>query len=200
MDGVAFSERADGDLKSDHRARAAFSSELGISTSWGVTHQVHGADVVTVDQPGEAGDADAIWTTTRGLPVAVFTADCFGVVLQGDGAVGVAHAGWRGAGSGVVTKVRSLMTHAGHPPQRAAIGPGIGSCCFEVGPDVESRFEGHVTETSWGTSSVDLAGVLQSQLEGLEVWWVGGCTMHESRWFSHRDDATPERMAAVGWL
>lgn len=200
MDGVAFSERADGDLRADDRARAAFSSGLGVAERWGVAHQVHGAAVVMVDRSGNAGDADAIWTTIPGLPVAVFTADCFGVVLHGVGAVGVAHAGWRGAASGVVTQLRSRMTAAGHPPQRAAIGPGIGPCCFEVGPDVASRFEEHVSQTSWGTVSVDLVGELRTQLEGLETWVADACTMHEARWFSHRGDVAPERMAAIGWL
>lgn len=200
MDGVAFSERGDGDLRADEGARAEFSREVGIEESWAVVNQVHGSEVVLVDRPGNAGDADAIWTATSGLPVAVFTADCFGVVLESDGAVGVAHAGWRGSRAGVAAKLSSHMAEAGHPPRRAAIGPGIGPCCFEVGPEVASSFEDHLTETSWGTPSVDLVGLLRRQLEDLDIWVAAACTKHEARWFSHRRDATPERMAAVGWL
>lgn len=200
MDGVAFSERADGDLRADDEARSAFARHLGIEPEWAVVHQVHGSDVVLVDVPGQAGEADAIWTTTPGLPVAVFTADCFGVVLEGDVAVGVAHAGWRGARAGVVAELASHMADAGHPPRRAAIGPGIGPCCFEVGTDVASSFEGHLSDTSWGTPSVDLGGALGRQLDGLDVWAANACTKHEARWFSHRRNAAPERMAAVGWL
>lgn len=199
-DGVAFSERADGDMRADDRARTAFSNALGIVDTWAVVHQVHGSDVVLADQPGNAGEADAIWTTTAGLPLAVFTADCFGVVLGGEGAVGVAHAGWRGARSGVVANLRSRMVDAGHPPVRAAIGPGIGPCCFEVGSEVASLFQGHLTETTWGSTSVDLPAVLRLQLEGLDLWAADACTMDDDRWFSHRREKTPQRMATVGWF
>ena len=200
MDGVAFSERIDGDLKADSRARAVFSRALGIVDSWAVVQQVHGCDVVRVDSPGDRGEADALWTTTPGLPLAVFTADCFGVVVEALGAVGVAHAGWRGTDSGVVGVLRATMETAGHPPSRAVIGPGIGPCCFEVGPEVAARFPDDIATTSWGTTSVDLVGALSRQLEGLKVHHIEACTLHQERWLSHRRDATLGRMASVGWL
>ena len=132
--------------------------------------------------------------------MAILTADCHGVVLQADDAVGVAHAGWRGAAAGVVERLRVEMTRGGHTPERAAIGPGIGPCCFEVGAEVSERFPDHGAETDWGAVSVDLGAVIVQQLEGLEIWNGEECTLHEGRWFSHRRDATPQRMAAVGWL
>lgn len=199
-DGVAFSERADGDLRGDTDARAAFSARLAIPDSWATAHQVHGNDVALARRGGDVGEADALWTTRTGLPVAVFTADCFGVVLHADGAVGVAHAGWRGTAAGVVAALRGEMTRAGHPPQRAAIGPGIGACCFEVGPEVAARFPGDTGQTSWATISVDLVTSLRRQLGGVETWASGACTLHDDRWFSHRRDATPKRLASVGWL
>jgi len=199
-DGVLFSEASDGDMRADQAARATFAATAGIGSGWAVVHQVHGSEVVRVDHPGESGDADALWTDVVALPLAVFTADCFGVVLQAISAVGVAHAGWRGARAGVVATLREAMTAAGHPPSRAGIGPGIGSCCFEVGAEVAVQFPESVAMTGWGTTSVDIPRLLRAQLSGLEVWASGSCTGHDPGWFSHRRDRTPRRMASLGWV
>jgi len=198
-DGVAFSERSDGDLRNELARRAA-ASAIGLVPEWAEGQQVHGNHVVRVGSPGSSGEADALWTSEPGLPVAVFTADCLGVVLTAPGAVGVAHAGWRGAAGDVVGRLRDAMTTAGHPPQRAAIGPGIGPCCFEVGPEVAERFPPHAALTTWGATSVDLPAVVIERLGGLETWSTGACTMHEDGWFSHRSDATRQRLAAIGWV
>lgn len=197
--GVAFSERSDGDIRNDPGSRSGVSRRLGIDDEWAEVTQVHGATVIRVTAPGPAGEADALWTTERGLPLAVFTADCFGVVLSCDHAVGVAHAGWRGAAANVVEKLRATMSEAGHAPQRAALGPGIGPCCFEVGPEVADLFD-EVATTNWGTTSVDLRAALSAQLPGLEMWIADDCTFHDEGWFSHRSDGTSRRLASIGWL
>jgi YfiH family protein len=200
-DGVAFTERSQGDIREDSRARSSVSAQLGVTDQWAVVEQVHGDAVVRVSVPGLAGAADALWTTTARLPLAIFTADCFGVVLVSSDAVGVAHAGWRGVAAGVVSRLRREMTVSGHDPTRAAVGPGIGSCCFEVGSAVAEQFAGsHVSETTWGTRSVDLRSAVADQLEGLELWASGACTMHDPGWYSHRRDRAPERLASIGWL
>ncbi len=198
--GAAFSEASDGDIRNDLNARASLSEALGVSHSWATVRQVHGSDVVRAAVSGDAGNADGVWTTEPGLPVAVFTADCLGVVMSAPGAVGVAHAGWRGALAGVVAEMRSVMVRNGHSPTSAAIGPGIGLCCFEVGPDVSGEFPDDGAMTTWGTRSVDLSGAILRQLEGLETWVSKGCTYHDEGWFSHRRNANPDRLAAVGWL
>jgi polyphenol oxidase len=197
--GVAFSERSDGDVRSDPEIRRAVAEVLGVGDDWAELTQVHGNAVIEVAGPGVGGEADAIWTTKRDLPLAVFTADCFGVVLLSDEAVGLAHAGWRGVASGVVGKLLETMSGEGHAPTRAALGAGIGACCFEVGPEVADQFT-DVSSTTWGTSSVDLRAAISSQLAGLEIWAAEACTFHEPRWFSHRADATTQRLATIGWI
>ena len=199
-DGVAFSERSDGDLRNDLVRRGDAASVLGLAPEWAEVQQVHGNHVVRVGSSGRSGEADAIWTSEPCLPVAVFTADCLGVVLTAPGAVGVAHAGWRGAAGDVVGRLREEMAAAGHPPRRAAIGPGIGPCCFEVGPEVAERFGSHITLTTFGTTSVDLPAAVIERLDDIEIWSTGACTMHEDRWFSHRSDATKQRLGAIGWV
>jgi len=199
-DGVAFTDGGDGDQRNDLTARSAVSSWLGISRQWATLRQVHGTRVVKAGGPGELDEADSIWTEQPGLPLAVFTADCFGVVLLADGAVGVAHAGWRGVSAGVVSRLREEMAGHGHPPRRAAIGPGIGPCCFEVGPEVAERFPADAAETSWGSTSVDLASALRRELDGIDVWVSGACTMHDPGHFSHRHTRTLLRHATIAWI
>lgn len=198
--GVAFSEAGDGDLRADDGRREQASTSLGIESSWATARQVHGNTVRFVESAGPTGEGDALWTTTAGLPLAIFTADCFGIVVHSPSAVGVAHVGWRGAETGVVEQLRTEMTAAGHAPESAEIGPGIGPCCFEVGPEVASEFEDHLSRTTWGTTSVDLPAVVTDQLAGLDLWAVDACTRHGSGWFSHRKSGTSERLAALGWV
>jgi YfiH family protein len=197
--GAAFSEVVDGDIRHDDSAHARLSERLGVPDRWATVRQVHGATVRLAVAPGVQGDADAMWTEDTGLPLAVYTADCFGIVMRSDRAVGVAHAGWRGAAAGVVRALRESMTDAGHAPTRAVMGPGIRSCCFEVGEEVAALFPGHVTRTTWGTLSVDLPAVLLAQLDGLEAEVIEGCTAHQDRFFSHRRAGLPHRMVALGW-
>lgn len=195
--GAAFSTAAAGDLRSGNRSR--FAAVLGLGTEWATVRQVHGAHVRRVHGPGMAGNGDAMFTNVRSLPLAVFTADCAGVVVEAADAVGVAHAGWRGVAAGVAAALLAAMETAGHTSQRAAIGPTIGPCCYEVGPDVAGLFPGFIEETRWGTPSVDLVAALRSQLDGLDVTVAGGCTMCHSDFHSHRRDRTEHRMATVGW-
>lgn len=196
--GVAFTEAADGDMNNP-LDRAAVAARLGVSPEWALLTQVHGADVHVVDSPTRL-DGDGVVTSVRGLPCAVRTADCVGVVIRGPGAVGVAHAGWRGARDGVVERVAEVMVGAGAPPTTALLGPFIGPCCFEVGTEVASAFPGAVTETTWGTTSVDLERVVRAALPGVEVEVVGGCTRCGDGWHSHRRDRTEHRLGAIGWV
>lgn len=198
--GVAFTTAAEGDVRGSTAHRAAVSKQLGISSDWAVADQVHGRRVARVFIPGTCGPRDGLLTTAVGTPLAIFTADCYGVAVVADEAVGVAHAGWRGVASGVVPQLVEEMTRIGHPPLRAAIGPGIGACCFEVGPEVEASFPDHRSETSWGTRSVDLAGAIRAQLGDIDVWTFDGCTRCDVGFHSHRADSTEERMAAIAWI
>lgn len=197
--GAAFTTAADGDLRGDPAARSRVSEALGIPDSWATVRQVHGSRVVETDGPGPQGDADAIVTTVPGLPLAVFTADCVGVVFVAAGAVGVAHAGWRGADAGIVERTAGLVETRGGPVVRAVVGPHIGPCCFEVGEEVAARFPDGAARTSWGTPSVDLAAVLEARL-GRTLERLGGCTMCGEDAFSHRGGRDSKRMAAIGWL
>ncbi len=113
-------------------------------------HQVHSADVVTVTQPWSpdaAPRADAMVTTTPGVILGVSTADCAPVLLADPaaGIVAAAHAGWRGALTGVIETTVAAMVAAGAAPERlvAAVGPCIAQVSYEVGPEFPAPFLQH---------------------------------------------------------
>jgi purine-nucleoside/S-methyl-5'-thioadenosine phosphorylase / adenosine deaminase len=134
------------DKVAENRARMA--AALGVAPDRLLTaYQVHSPDVVVAETPWtrEARPrADAIVTRVAGLAVGVSTADC-GPLLFADaeaGVVGAAHAGWRGAFSGVVEATVAAMEALGAKRTRmtAALGPTISQPNYEVGPEFVARF------------------------------------------------------------
>jgi hypothetical protein len=112
-------------------------------------HQVHGATVV-VQHTGRPtipiSDADIMVTDDPSLALAVQTADCVPLLVadSSTGSVAAAHAGWRGIAQRVPSvTVAAMVEQLGSRRSNlmAAIGPSIGSCCYEVGTDVCQRFE-----------------------------------------------------------
>lgn len=197
--GAAFTQASDGDQRGNHAARLEVSRRLGIGTEWATVRQVHGSRVVRVDQPGMHGDADGMVTRIPALPLAVFTADCLGVVIRGRGGLAVAHAGWRGLSAGILEETVEALRRLGVEAEEAVVGPAIGPCCYEVGDDVASRFPGFEARTRWGTRSVDLIAAARARI-GLPVRKVGSCTMCGPDAHSFRSDRTTHRMAAIGWI
>lgn len=197
--GVAFTWSDDGDARADVDVRRRVSSSLGISPEWATTRQVHGSTTHSVVKSGACGDGDALVTGIAGVPLAVFTADCLGVVFTGEGAVAVAHAGWRGLAAGVLDEALGAMADVGAQATHVYLGPAIGPCCFEVGPEVAEVFAADLATTTWGTTSVDLVAAAKRRLDTVSVWVDGRCTACGGG-HSHRRDATDKRMAAIGWL
>jgi len=112
-------------------------------------HQIHSASAVVAQAPWrheERPRADAIVTAMPGLAVAVLTADCAPVLFADPAAriVAAAHAGWRGALSGVIESTLATMEKLGGRRERvrAAVGPSIGPAAYEVGPEFEAEFLG----------------------------------------------------------
>jgi copper oxidase (laccase) domain-containing protein len=138
---VAFSTRADGDVR-DPQRRQAWLGGLGVSGTAVVVRQVHGARVVPA-VPGPAADADGLTTARPGPPLVVFGADCPGVCLAAPDALGMAHCGWRGVAGGMVAAlVESLAARSRHPRSawQAFVGPGVHPDDYEVdGPVLTAR-------------------------------------------------------------
>lgn len=128
--------------------RGRMANALGVERHRFVTvYQVHSPDVVTVTQPWtreNAPKADAMVTNTPGLALAVSSADC-GPVLFADrsaGVVGAAHAGWKGAFTGVLEATLAAMERLGGTRANivAVLGPTISKAAYEVGPEFAERF------------------------------------------------------------
>ena len=108
--------------------------------------QIHSAVPLLADRlEGCVGEGDALLTNQPGVTVSIRTADCFPVLLvdMHHQSVAAVHAGWRGTADGVVVQTLRRMraefgTHA--VDISAAIGPGIGKCCYPVGEEVARRF------------------------------------------------------------
>jgi hypothetical protein len=138
------------------RNRSAFVKELlagnkakSHSKSWPLVtlHQIHSDIIHCIDSAPEATlVGDGLITNTPGLLLAIQTADCLPIIIVDAKrhAVGVFHAGWRGTAKRIVEKGVGEMRHrfGSHPRDlKAAIGPGIRGCCYEVGPEVRDQFE-----------------------------------------------------------
>jgi len=126
--------------------------------------QVHSSDCVeALGRRGVLGQGDALIENTTGAVVAVKTADCIPILLADARlhAVAAVHAGWRGAAAGVAQHAVAAMRRSfGSEPADlyAAIGPGIGKCCYEVGPEVAAQFGGQ------GRGHLDLPDAIRRQL------------------------------------
>jgi len=130
------------------RNRRAFLQELG-AKSWPVItlRQVHSDVIHCVESPPPIQPTgDGLVTSTPGILIAIQTADCLPLILVDSKrrAVGVFHAGWRGTLKRIAEKgVGEMRCCFGSKPRdiKAAIGPGIHGCCYEVGEEVRQKFE-----------------------------------------------------------
>ncbi|MDE1906789.1 MAG: peptidoglycan editing factor PgeF [Rhodospirillales bacterium] len=125
----------------ENRTRAAGAFGVSSSSLLGLK-QVHGKTVITVTSPWAEGDgpqADAFVTNVPELALGIITADCAPVLFFGDnGAVGAAHAGWRGALAGVLEETAHALRSLGAAKVTAAIGPCIHQASYEVGLDLRN--------------------------------------------------------------
>jgi YfiH family protein len=134
------------------RNRELFLKKLGVANgrrTWPLVtlRQIHSDLIHRVDKmPSQLLAGDGLITNTPGLLTAVQAADCLPVIVvdQKQRAIGVFHAGWRGTVKRIVEKgVGEMRKHFGSAPRNliAAIGPGVQSCCYEVGEEVRTKFE-----------------------------------------------------------
>lgn len=175
-----------------------------------IARQVHGAELIAHSapqapspfaEPGtvEPAEADGHLTAEPGLAPLVFVADCLPVALAGSGGIAMLHCGWRGLADGIVARGAAAIAATD-----AAIGPGIGPCCYEVGEEVLARFA-RLGDGIASGRMLDLAEVARRLLAeaGVErVACAGLCTSCEEQlFFSHRRDAgRTGRQAGLAWI
>ena len=175
-----------------------------LTTTW----QVHGNTILVADADHRGkslGKADGLITQTPGIPLLQRYADCTPILLYDPEhrAAGIAHAGWQGVVARTAeAAVRAMTAAFGSDPSRmvAAVGPAIGPCCYEVGPEVVAAIRdtqrdpddllrpsdraGHAYLDLWEANARQLrdAGVGTVEVAGL-------CTAcHTDIFFSHRGE------------
>jgi polyphenol oxidase len=201
----------DDDAKRVHSNRKALTSALEVDPTAIVSgKQVHGAEISRQSErdghsawllgaEGDPAPVDGWATSTAGLAPLVFVADCLPVALAGPGGVAMIHCGWRGLAAGIAERgVRAVDAVA------AAIGPGIGNCCFEVGDEVRREFARLGEDIAEGRM-LDLGLVAERLLREAGVERIersGLCTFCETEhFFSHRrDGGVTGRQVGLVWL
>jgi hypothetical protein len=137
-------------------------------------------------------------TTTGSEPLLVLVADCLPVALASESRVAMVHCGWRGLAGGILAKALSHFDS----PVVAAVGPGIGKCCYEVGPEVLDAFAD--VDGAADGRMLDLRAVADAKLRAAGVQAVEHvdlCTScRPDLFFSHRrDDGVTGRQAGIAW-
>ena len=193
------------DAENVRQNRALVAQTLGVAPNHLLTlYQIHSATAVVVDKAweGEAPEADALVTRTPGLAIGALTADCAPVLFCDPEArvIAAAHAGWRGALSGIAEATVAAMEELGASRERmlAVIGPSISQKAYEVGAEYVDRFLAEeptssvffITDASSGEPHFDLSGYVAERLSRAGVGTIsdlGLCTYcDETRLFSYR--------------
>jgi hypothetical protein len=159
-----------------------------------LNYQVHSSRVLRAAPAMRDEHADGLWTDEPGLPILAMSADCLPIVLARTGmekpAVAVLHAGWKGLLAGIVAAGAQAL---GGETLTAAVGPGIGPCCYEVGEEVAAPFRERFGDDVVRASHLDLWTSAERALRaaGIErVTRFDRCTACEPEtFFSHRRDA-----------
>jgi len=183
--------------------------------------QVHGSRVHPIGSSynGERRIGDGMVTSVPGIVLAIFTADCVPVLMidAETGIAGALHAGWRGTLAGIASEGVSAMAAMGARTHRirVALGPSIGSCCFEVDVELAERFVSHIPVAGTccrlgrpGKKHLDLRAIVRLQLQeagvaASSIVDIGPCTRCDSaRFFSRRaagGAATGLQMSFIGF-
>jgi YfiH family protein len=216
---VLFSSRAHGNLSThtgdehEHGREARDRLCEDLALNWlCASRQVHGTFVQRVrSATGNGGeavaiDADGHATALTGVGAMVLTADCLPVALGADGVVAMLHAGWRGLAGGVLEEGFSALRELGGLGEiEAAVGPGAGVCCYEVGLEVHAAFGQDSPDARYRDGkNIDLRGIAREKLLAAGVARVhdaDACTICDLRFFSHRrEGARAGRQGGVAWL
>ena len=198
----------DHDRVGENRRRLA--DVLGIDPGRvAIARQVHGAEIGPAGAPQEPSpfaepgtvdppERDGHVISERDQAALVFVADCLPIALAGPEGVAMLHCGWRGLAGGILERGAEAVGATA-----AAVGPGIGPCCYEVGEDVLARFLPLGSEVADGRM-LDLPAVARCLLERVgvaDVQVAATCTSCEAElYFSHRRDGpTTGRQGGIAW-
>lgn len=129
----------------EHGFGTRLSSHWPDTANLATVQQIHSDKVLQADRAGPMGEGDALISNQPGITLSVRTADCLPILMADtrNRAIAAVHAGWRGTIQEIVPKtIQAMADRFGTHPDDLVIGvgPGIGACCFEVGPEVAIQF------------------------------------------------------------
>lgn len=154
--------------------------------------QIHSSTVHIADRIGLIGEGDGLITNLPGIGVSVRTADCLPILLVDSRrrVVAAVHAGWRGTAAGIVSgTIREMSVRFGTDPEEilAAIGPGIGECCYEVGANVATQFGKNAGRLD--LAEINRRQLMSSGVDSAHIDLLGLCTFCDAvRFHSYRRD------------
>jgi purine-nucleoside/S-methyl-5'-thioadenosine phosphorylase / adenosine deaminase len=159
--------------------------------------QVHSPTVHRGHAGARGEPGDGLWTDEPQLPLLAMSADCLPIAVvrtEGPRAIAVLHAGWRGLSEGVVA---NGVAQLGEGAKAAVIGPAVGPCCYEVGPEVSELFDDDLTVDRkldlWSAAERALRSAGVAHVERVDL-----CTRdHPQLFFSHRRDGRARGVQGV---
>lgn len=162
--------------------------------------QVHSPTVHRAHAGARGEPGDGLWTDQSRLPMLAMSADCLPIAIattQGPRALAILHAGWRGLAEGVVSEGVKALGADSRRTLAAAVGPAIGPCCYEVGPEVSELFEDDLTVDGkldlWTAAERALRAAGVARVERVDL-----CTRdHPELFFSHRRDGRARGVQGV---
>ena len=215
--GFRFTSRRDGDLGIDAPGELARRRRGVVDLPWSVARQVHGIDIAVVAEPGGCFGAtcDGFVTAVPGAAIAVQTADCGPVLIEGRDAAGDPVVGWRGLYDGVLESALDALVRLGARDVTAVVGPCISACRYEFGAAELARLALRfgpdvVAATAWGTPAFDLSAAIHSEARRLGIALASPdappCTAAtvddagDPAYFSWRARADTGRQSSVIWI
>jgi YfiH family protein len=184
-----------------HGFGTRWSKDFGSRRNLATLHQIHSGTVVDAGgRSGCLGDGDALLENTPGALVAVKTADCIPVLIADplNRAVAAVHAGWRGtvqkiAALAIAEMQRKFSSRA--EDLHVAIGPGIGKCCYEVGPDVAAQFREYdpavgdlIRPAHLNLAAINQRQIADSGVPPSQIYTAELCTRCNQEFHSYRRD------------
>lgn len=169
-----------------------------------MNRQAHGRTVNRAHAGRRGEEGDGLWSDASGVPMLKLTADCLPIALarkNGEPALALLHAGRMGLLEGIV---ESGVAKLGGKAVAAAVGPGIGPCCYEVGQDIADTYRARFGRDAVRGSNLDLWTVAERLLRAAgvdSVERVDMCTACSEDFFSHRRDrGATGRQGVIGYV
>ena len=166
--------------------------------------QIHSDIVIYADRDGCLAEGDALLSDAPGRLIGVKTADCLPILLVDERhrSVAAVHAGWRGTVTGVVQSTLKAMTarwNTNAQDVHEALGPGIGPCCYEVGPEVAIQFGKPFERTRIDLAEANRRQLIAAGVAPERIYYLGLCTYCDAAQFHsfRRDGQNAGRLISV---